>query len=935
MAKEKKYISIRGARLHNLKNIDIDIPRNTFSVVTGVSGSGKSTLAFSTVYAEGQRRFVESLSSYARQFMERMAKPDADSISGIPPAVAIEQNKLSKNPRSIVGTTTEIYDHLRVLYARIGVSICHKCGKEIKKDTPESVEANIRERWNEGDKLMIFYPMAPGISNIDEELKTLREVGLFRIALRDDYSIIDIDSDTLPKDITSDRILVLIDRVILKSDKETTSRITESIEQAFTFGDRKAVIYNMSKDETGQFSNIYECADCDVVYEEPEPRLFSFNNPHGACPHCQGFGRSTGIDEDLVFPDRSKSISNDAIHPFRGDSFSKYKRQLMRIASFLNVDVNKPVAEFTEHEWKAVWEGGPGYFGLNGFFEMLENDKQKMQYRIVLSRYRGFTTCKACGGSRLRTSARQVFVGDKNIPALIKMPLDELLHHFQNLELSDYRREVAHKLIDEITTRLSLLVEIGLEYLTLDRLSQTLSGGEAQRIKLATSLGSQLVGTLYVLDEPSIGLHPSDTARLVNILYKLRRLGNTVLVVEHDHDIIKSAENIIDIGPAAGVHGGELNYHGNYEDFLKNDISLTAHYLSGRKRIELPRPKRKVKKTAVRIVKPRRNNLRMDEVTIPTRCTTVVTGVSGSGKSTLIHDILYAGMKKVRGGYMGTVGHYEKMEGTEDIEYIELVDQSPIGKSSRSTPATYTKLFDPIRDLFASTQEALQMGWKAGYFSFNVPGGRCEVCEGEGYIKVDMQFLPDVTLECEACKGTRYKKEVRELLYKGKSIVDVLDMTMDEAYDFFYEEEKIRKKLEVLKDVGLGYLKLGQPSTQLSGGEAQRIKLAGYLESKHDSHTMFIFDEPTTGLHTDDISKLSGCFRKLTDAGHSVVIIEHNMHVIASADYVIDLGPGPGARGGLVVGEGTPRQLAKNENSLTGKALIDFFEEYDKQSEDK
>ncbi len=929
---KNKYISIRGARLHNLQNVDIDIPRNKLSVVTGVSGSGKSSLAFDTIYAEGQRRFVESLSSYARQFLERMAKPDADSITGIPPAVAIGQSKPAKNPRSTVGTTTEVYDHLRILYARIGRSFCHKCGKEIKKDTPDSVVKYLLEQWDKNDKLMIFYPLDSLIENIYDEFKKLQEVGLFRIAFKDTLEILDIGSDEIPSDTKPEEILVLIDRVVLGNSQDTISRITESVEQAFTFGNRKAIIYNKTKDETKNFSNIYECADCDVVYEEPEPRLFSFNNPHGACPYCQGFGRSNGIDEDLVFPDRAKSIYNDAIHPFKGESFSKYKRQLLRIASFCNVNVNKPVSELTEAEWDVIFKGAPGYLGLDGFFEMLESDQQKMQYRIVLSRYRGFTTCKKCGGSRLRRSARQVFIAGKNIPELIKMPLGVLNEHFQNLKVTDYEWEIASKLIEEIRGRLSVLVEIGLEYLTLDRLSQSLSGGEAQRIKLATSLGSQLVGTLYVLDEPSIGLHTYDTKRLINILYKLRRLGNTVIVVEHDHDIMKAAENIIDIGPGAGSNGGHLLYHGDYEGFLKSEESLTAAYLSGRKQIELPMPRKKVNPEMLIIHKPRQNNLKMDEVRIPLHCTTVVTGVSGSGKSTLVHDIIYAGMKKFRGGYMGSVGHHEKMEGNEEIEYIEMVDQSPIGKSSRSTPATYTKVFDPIRDLFAETQEAMQMGWKSGYFSFNVPGGRCEVCEGEGVIKVDMQFLPDVVLECEACKGTRYKREVRDLRYKGKSIVDILEMTMDEALAFFHDIERIRKKLQILCDVGLGYMQLGQPSTQLSGGEAQRIKLAQHLDAKHENHTMFIFDEPTTGLHSDDISKLLECFRRLTEKGHSVLIIEHNLDVIASADHVVDLGPGPGDKGGMLVAEGSPRQICNVKESLTGQALVKYFEEYDQRN---
>lgn len=925
MANTKKYISIRKARLHNLKNIDIDIPRNTFTVITGVSGSGKSSLAFDTIYAEGQRRFVESLSSYARQFLERMHKPDADSISGIPPAVAIGQNKLQKNPRSTVGTTTEIYDYLRVLYGRIGKVICHKCGKEVKKDTPENITLELYDLWDTGDKLFILFPLFGNSTEMEIELVRLREEGFYRLVDKKTFEIIDIENDGLPPRNKLKNMLILVDRLILKDTDEIKSRITDSLEQSFNFGDRKLAVYNLTINEIKFFSNIFECAECGIVYDEPEPRLFSFNNPHGACPNCQGFGMTTGIDDALVFPDLSKSINNDAIYPFRGEVFSKYKRQLIRIASFLNLNVNKPISKFTEEEYAILWNGAKGYLGLDKFFEMLENDKHKMHYRILLSKYRGYTTCKVCKGSRLNVSSRQTFVANNNIPDLIKMPLDKLLNHFQNIELSEYEQKVTGVLLEEIVWRLELLVDIGLSYLTINRLSHTLSGGEAQRIKLATALGSQLVGTLYVLDEPSIGLHSRDTQRLLKILYKLRNLGNTVIVVEHDPEIMAASENIIDVGPKAGSEGGHILYQGEYKGLLKVENSLTADYLSGRKTINISANTKIDKNSFMYVKRPRHNNLKMNEVKIPYNRFVVVTGVSGSGKSTLVHDIIFAGLKKNKGGYMGTVGSCEEMIGFDKFDYIEMVDQSPIGRSSRSTPATYTKVFDAIRDVFANTQEAKQLGWKTGHFSFNVQGGRCELCEGEGYIKVDMQFLPDVTLECEACNGTRYKKEVREVKYEGKSIVDVLDMTIDEAFEFFFENDRIRKKLDILKRVGLGYMKLGQPSTQLSGGEAQRIKLAQHLEAKDDSPTLFIFDEPTTGLHIDDISKLLSSLKRLTEKGHTVLVIEHNLHVIASADYIIDLGPEAGDEGGLVVAEGSPEEIAANKDTLTGQALSRFF----------
>ena len=918
-----RQISIKGARLHNLKNISVDVPHNKLTIITGVSGSGKSTLAFDTIYAEGQRRFVESLSSYARQFLERMGKPDVDSITGVPPAIAIEQRPPSRNPRSTVGTSTEIYDYLRLLFGRIGHTVCHKCGKHIKKDSPASVAEEL-SALEEGSKLYILFPLPDDTISIKDELDKLRGKGFFRFVTKGSDDIIDLETDKLPKNVCPADIAVLADRLIVRKDDESVSRLTDSLETAFKAGKGRISARNLNTGENIKFSTHYECAGCDILYYEPEPRLFSFNNPYGACPNCQGFGRTIGLDEDLIIPDDSLSLKKNSIHPYKGESYSKHHRALLRVAAARGIPIDEPIRSLNKEQKEFIWNGGGEYIGINKFFARLEEKNYKVQNRVMISRYRGYTTCRACGGSRLRTSARQVFINGHNIPQLVKMPLGIMLEYFQNLKLNEHEAELAGQVLREIIWRLNLLVEIGLEYLTLDRLTHTLSGGEAQRINLSTALGSSLVGTLYVLDEPSIGMHQRDTKRLLNILFKLRNLGNTIVVVEHDPDIIINADYIIDMGPKAGELGGEVVYEGSLKDINDSERSVTGQYLSGRKEIKIPDKRIKLNGKQITLTGPRENNLKIDEVSFPLGCMTVVTGVSGSGKSTLIHDVLYTSLKKLKGGFDGKAGAYDKIRGYELIENVQLVDQSPIGKSSRSTPATYTKAFDAIRELYASTQAAKQLGCKPGYFSFNVAGGRCEVCEGEGSVTVDMQFLPDVHLECEACKGTRYKREARNILYKGKSIVDVLNMTIDEAVEFFEGINKVTRKLSILQDVGLGYLRLGQPSTMLSGGESQRVKLANHLDSRIPD-TFFIFDEPTTGLHLDDISKLLECFRRLVVMGHTVLIIEHNMHVIASADWLIDLGPEAGEDGGHIVCTGTPEQVAIVKESYTGKALKEFF----------
>lgn len=918
----KKYISVKGARLHNLKNVDINIPHNKLTVITGVSGSGKSTLAFDTIYAEGQRRFVESLSSYARQFLERMAKPDVDLVTGIPPAIAIEQKPSARNPRSTVGTTTEIYDYLRLLFGRIGRTYCKECGQLVKKDSPSSTVEDIL-KFDDDDIIYITFPFSRQLE-VKEEIVKYKESGFFRLLKKETSEIISID-EIDSNDMKKEEYLILVDRFKLNRDKESITRITDSVELAFGAGEGKIEIRNITKSENRKYSKEYECTNCDIPYFEPEPRLFAFNNPYGACPHCQGFGRTMGIDEDLVIPDKTRSIRKGAIHPFNTESNAKHLRALIKVASKYGIPVDEPISSLSKKQLEIVWDGAGDYIGINGFFKYLEDNSYKMHYRILMSRYRGYTKCKVCDGSRIRTSGRQVFVNGKNIPVLIEMPLNQLFEFIQNLKLNSYETEMAGQIVKELNWRLGLLVDIGLEYLTLSRLTHTLSGGEAQRINLSTALGSSLVGTLYVLDEPSIGLHSRDTKRLLDILFKLRNLGNTIIVVEHDPDIILQADMVIDMGPNAGENGGQIIFAGDTKEILKCDNSLTGQYLSGKAKIEIPKKTNNGDGNFLRIFNPKKHNLNIEEVSIPLNCITVITGVSGSGKSTLVNDVIYDYLSKYYAGYDGHIGLFDKIEGAGLLTGIEMVDQSSIGKSSRSTPVTYTKAFDAIRELFAGTQAAKQLGYTAGHFSFNISGGRCEECQGEGTVSVDMQFLPDVHLECEACKGTRYKKETRNILFMGKSIVDVLNMTVDEAVLFFKDFKKVTNKLSVLQKVGLGYLRLGQPSVMLSGGESQRVKLASHLEQKTEQKILFIFDEPTTGLHLHDISRLIYCFRELVKDGHTVLIIEHNMSVVASADWIIDLGPEAGDKGGKLVAAGKPKDISNVKNSFTGVALKEFY----------
>lgn len=923
---KQKFISIKNASLHNLKNINIDIPRNKLTVITGLSGSGKSSLAFGTLYAEGQRRFVESLSSYARQFLERMAKPDVDSIDGLPPAIAIEQHKPSTNPRSTVGTSTEIYDYLRLLYGRIGKTYDKVTNNLVRKDTSETVYEAL-SKLKEGTKLLVSANFDDTISS--ENLYKYIENGYYRL-LFNKVELLDLEADGIPDDFDAEKYSLLVDRLLFGLNDDDRSRFIDSLEKAFSIGNGRIKVVDLEKKKVYKFSSHYEDAESGIEYAEPEPKLFSFNNPQGACYKCQGFGRTIEIDEDLVIPDRSLSIEKGAIAAFRGDVHSSYLDDLLDVAERNGIDTSVPISMLADDKYQLLWDGVGRYKGIDAFFKKVEEKLYKIQNRVLLSRYRGYTTCKACGGSRLRTSARQVFVGGKNMPEIINMPLWKLKEFIEGLELNDYEKQVVGQVNEEIVWRLQLLVDIGVGYLTLARLSHTLSGGEAQRISLSTALGTSLVGTLYVLDEPSIGLHSTDTKRLINILYKLRDLGNTIVVVEHDPEVIAAADNIIDMGPAAGENGGQIVFSGTLDKLLSDGKTLTANYISGVKKIEIKKKLREGNGKSVRVIKPKENNLKMESVEFPLNKLVLVTGVSGSGKSTLVHDILYAGVKRFRGGYKDKVGKYQSIEGVEFVDNIELVSQAAIGKSSRSTPATYTKVFDYIREIYSNLQEAKQLGWRPGYFSFNVDGGRCDVCDGQGYIIEDMQFLPDVRLECEACHGSRYKREIHNLLYKGKSIVDVLNMSVIEAIEFFEEHKVVVSKLQILADVGLGYLKLGQSSTELSGGEAQRIKLAGHLETNTNFKTLFIFDEPTTGLHLYDIQKLLACFNKLLDNGHSVVIIEHNIELISSADHIIDLGPGAGQEGGQVVAQGTPKEIIKSKDSLTGISLKKYMDFYKK-----
>jgi len=918
---KEKVIIIKGARQHNLKNVDLTIPRNQLIVFTGVSGSGKSSLVFDTIYAEGQRRYVESLSSYARQFLERIDKPDVDLIQGISPAVAIEQKTGSRNSRSTVGTTTEVYDYLRLLYARIGRTYCFSCGKEVKKASTGEI-CDWIESQTEGTKFYLTFPLHSHEGrSMAEEIDLLRKRGFFRILYKNE--LLDLnEKQKLPDDKAGIRILTERFKSAASGVRE---KLADSIEITFKEGENRLIIINSETGEEHEFNKFYEC--CGIRYEEPEPRFFSFNNPFGACPVCQGFSKVMGIDYDLVIPNKNMTLMEGAIAPFRSPKFSVHQRNMVAEAPKYKLPLNVPFKSLTDDQVELVKRGFGKFHGINGFFSDLEKDTYKMHIRILLARYRGYTTCYVCKGARLRKEALQVKVGGRNIYELGLLPIAQTHEFFKTLSLTEYELAIADRIMKELDKRLSFLTDVGLGYLTLDRLSSTLSGGETQRINLATALGSALTGTLYVLDEPSIGLHPRDNAKLIKILKNLRDIGNSVLVVEHDPEMMREADILVDMGPKAGQHGGEIIACGPYNELVKKaKNSLTIQYLSGVKKIPVPQKRRTLETQVIRLVNATQNNLKNVTVEIPLKKFVVVTGVSGSGKSTLVHDVIYGGLAKQLGLIPEHIGSFDEITGSQYIQGIEIVDQSPIGKSPRSNPASYIKVFELIRELFAGTHQAKAKGYKPGFFSFNIPGGRCDTCEGDGFIKVEMQFLADLYLECEDCKGTRYKKEVRDITYKGKNLVDVLNMTADEAIEFFEGHSKIVRLIRLLSDVGLGYIKLGQPSNTLSGGEAQRIKLALHLAAQREGqHTFFIFDEPTTGLHFDDISKLLNCFNMLLDNGNSVLIIEHNLDVIKCADYIIDMGPEAGDKGGEVVATGTPEEIAQIPASHTGFYLKDYL----------
>jgi len=912
----KQNIIIKGAKLHNLKNIDVVIPRNKLVVITGLSGSGKSSLAFDTLYAEGQRRYVESLSSYARQFLGKLDKPKVDYIKGIAPAIAIEQKVNSTNPRSTVGTTTEIYDYLKLLYARIGKTLSPISGKEVKKHTVTDVINHIKE-LNERDKLLLLAPIT--IKDEREPLKSLElfsKQGYARIKYKGEV----IRIDQAPEDIGREFDLV-VDRIIVKDDEDFYNRLANAVDNAFFEGKGQCTIENLQTGDIKTFSNQFELDG--MKFLEPNVHLFSFNNPYGACPKCEGYGDVIGIDEDLVIPNTALSVYENAVFPWRGDSMGWYRDQLVNSAYKFDFPIHKPWFQLSEEQKQLVWDGNDHFIGIHGFFEQLEEKSYKIQNRVMLSRYRGKTKCSVCKGKRLRKEADYVKVGGKSISDLIELPINQIMPFFDELQLSEHDSAVSKRLLKEITTRLDFLDKVGLSYLTLNRKSNTLSGGESQRINLATSLGSSLVGSMYILDEPSIGLHPRDTENLIEVLKSLRDLGNTVIVVEHDEDIMKAADEIIDIGPEAGTLGGNVVATGDWETILQSD-SLTASYLNGAMEISVPKERRN-SKYYIQIKGARENNLKNIDITFPLNVLTVVTGVSGSGKSTLVRKILYPTILKETGGYGEKAGQFSAMEGKyAHIKHVEFVDQNPIGRSSRSNPVTYIKAYDDIRNLFASQKLSKLRGYKAKHFSFNVDGGRCEKCKGEGEITVEMQFMADVHLECDACNGKRFKKEILETQFEGKNIDDILNMTIDDAIVHFstHKQDKIVAKLKPLQDVGLGYVALGQSSSTLSGGEAQRIKLASFLVKGHTKEkALFIFDEPTTGLHFHDIKKLLKSFDELIGKGHSVIVIEHNIELIKCADYIIDLGPEGGEKGGHLVAEGTPEELVQNQNSFTAKYI--------------
>lgn len=920
---ESKYISIKGARVNNLKNIDADIPRNKLVVVTGVSGSGKSSLAFDTLYAEGQRRYVESLSSYARQFLGRMHKPECDFIKGIPPAIAIEQKVNSRNPRSTVGTSTEIYEYLRILYARLGKTYSPVSGRQVKKHTVEDV-VQCMLSYPEGTRFTVLTPifLREGRS-LREQLDIDLKQGFNRVELNGEMMRIDelLASASLPP--RNEETYLLIDRMSAGTDKDTISRLADSVETAFYEGDGTCMVrfYTEGGNELHTFSKKFEADG--ITFEEPSDQMFSFNSPVGACPECEGFGKVIGIDEHLVVPNRSLSVYDGAVICWRGEKMGEWKEAFVRKAPRYDFPIFTPYFELTPAQRQLLWKGNGDLEGIDDFFRMLEENQYKIQYRVMLARYRGKTVCPVCHGSRLKPEAAYVKVDGRSISELVDLPIHDLQAFFKNLKLDAHDALVGKRILTEINNRLQFLMDVGLGYLTLNRLSNSLSGGESQRINLATSLGSSLVGSLYILDEPSIGLHSRDTDKLIKVLRQLQQLGNTVVVVEHDEEIIRAADYIIDIGPDAGRLGGEIVYRGDMNDLQKKSKSHTVHYLLGEEQIELPANHRPWN-NYIDVKGARENNLKGIDVRFPLNVMTVVTGVSGSGKSTLVRDIFYKALKREYSESSELPGEFISLEGdTGMVKDIEFVDQNPIGKSSRSNPVTYIKAYDEIRKLFADQPLARQMGYSAGYFSFNTEGGRCEECKGDGTVTVEMQFMADLILECESCHGKRFKQDTLEVKFKDRSIYDILEMTVNQAIEFFTEHKqtKIVKRMKPLQDVGLGYIKLGQASSTLSGGENQRVKLAYFLSMEKTSPTIFVFDEPTTGLHFHDIKKLLEAFDALIRRGHTIVIIEHNMDVIKCADYIIDLGPEGGNAGGNLVVAGTPEEVAACGASYTGQYL--------------
>jgi excinuclease ABC subunit A len=935
---EPASIVVSGARVHNLKNISFEIPHNAITVVTGVSGSGKSSLAFDTIYAEGQRRYIESLSAYARQFLERIEKPDVDEISGIAPAIAIKQKNATRNPRSTVATATEIYDYLRLLFARAGRTFCTQCASEVQRDTIDSITERVLA-LEPGRRFYVLFRLSipepvkkpgsrksskPNTESVRQALLDLQKRGFNRL-----YQAGQIHEFSSPETLLDlefgQPIYVVVDRLVVSP--EIRSRLADSVEICYREGKGEAILeFPLSgmhaETERLVFSDRFECKRCGLAYQEPEPRLFSFNNPYGACPRCQGFGNTIDFDIDLVIPDRGKSINEGVIQPWTKPRYRSLWQDLKRFARARGIPLDVPFRQLTAEQRDLIIEGDPDadFTGVNGFFAWLERKKYKLHVRVFLSRYRGYATCPDCGGTRLRAEARAVRIHGKSITEVCKLTVAEARQFFDSLELAPEAAAIADRILQEIRQRLQFLDQVGLEYLTLDRLTSTLSGGEAQRIQLATSLGSQLVGALYVLDEPSVGLHPRDTHRLIEILKSLRDLGNTILVVEHDAETIAASDYVLDLGPGAGELGGKLLFCGRRDRLLDSPDSLTARYLNGELRIPVPSLRHKPSRRFLRIFGARAHNLRNIDVMFPLGTMVAVTGVSGSGKSTLIHDVLYKALEAKRAG-VSFKELCDRIEGDTQIDQIVLVDQSPIGRTPRSNPATYLKAFDSIRDLFASTPDAKRRGLTAGHFSFNIPGGRCEACQGDGTVTVEMQFLADVELICEECRGTRFKSSVLEVRYRDKNIHEVLCLTVREALHFFAGVPRVISKLKVLEEVGLGYLRLGQSATTLSGGEAQRLKLAAHLIHTANPGVLYIFDEPTTGLHFDDIQKLLTAFRKLLEGGASIIVIEHNLDVIKSADWVIDLGPEGGAQGGTIVASGTPEQVARNPRSYTGKYL--------------